>query len=276
MRYVFITLLLIGISACSAISTTHTLGSLQEDYRATLETEGACSKGSGFPEVCMGDFKAQYGLIEYQAKEAIKPQTELHDIGDQQIAIALYRLAAYASLSANSGNAADLADAGIDLCKKTDPPPPRDCALLTVLGQYEVVEQFGRDVDCTIGNACPSGGPTAESLVAGFCSKDYNKLVSKTQSAKTSYGTFLSDSVVVYMNEQIEETKDWGMKLTAHITKGIPFDRKPQNPCACARQGASAGSDTLDCGHFGENARAILLSYCINDSLVNDSSCPEF
>jgi hypothetical protein len=276
MKTTFAFLLCIGISGCTAITTTRTLGTLQEDYRAVLETEEACSKGSGFPEVCMGDFKAQYGSIEYQTETAIKQRTKLSEPGEQQITIALYRLAAFASLSADSGHAARIADEGLALCNNTNPAPPRDCALLTVLGQYEVVEQFARDVDCTIKGQCGEGRPSEESLVTGFCKKQYNNLASKTNKARSSFGTFLSRSVIDYMDDQIETTKDHGMRLAAHITKGIPFERKPADPCSCAQQGGSSDNEALDCGEFDENSASILMAYCINDSLANDSTCPEF
>ena len=197
-RVLLIAALLIG-TGCQSLQTTRALGSLQAEYGDLVRTEDGCDSGELQGDVCLADFSAMYGFIENQAAAAIAARPAQQTPGEQQITIALHRLAAFAALKSHSGQAAAHGAAGRALCDALAIKPPRDCALLEVVGQYEVVNAYAADVQCLRDGAsgCARG---FESLSDAFCEQVFEPLRTRTGRAKSQYR--LPAGVVAYLDAQ--------------------------------------------------------------------------
>ena len=253
---------LFALGACSA---TRSLGTLQAEFGNIVQQQNACATGARKDSpTCLADFAATFAAIEKEALAAAMTLQGSADIGDQQIAIGLYRLAAFASLQSNSDQAATYAAAGRALCasKSLTAAPPRDCALLEVAGQYEVVNEFTGQARCLTENRCPDGitadRPGAANLVDTFCNGVYRPLQTKTAAAKAVEQ--LPASASAYLDRQLALTRDTMRALHQHVLSGIRPSQWPEDPCACL--GDSPGAK---CGNLSPaqlKARCILSGWC--------------
>ena len=173
---------------------------MQTEFGDIVRTQNDCNNAATAAEACFGDFETLHGSIELQARAAIEEIKGSTDLGDRQITIGLYRLAAFASLQANTQHASDYADAGSQLCTALgNAEPPRDCALLAVVGQYEVLKAFDADIRCLDTPGC-TPNKKAEELASGFC-KTFDTLDRKTTTAQQQ--ALLPASVDTYLGQQV-------------------------------------------------------------------------
>lgn len=264
-------LALVLLAGCASIRTTRALGSLQAEYGEIVRTEAACEAGTEASDVCVGDFPAMYGFIEAQAAEAIEARPAEQALTEQQITIALHRLAAFAALRSNSGNSAAYGDKGKALCASIQVKPPRDCALLQVVGQYEVVEKYAADVQCLIHDEADCDR-TFEAAADEFCRLVYNPLVEKTAAAKAD--PLLPGFVAKYLDIQVAETRKPQQALAANLTAGLAFDAKPSDPCECVRLDRSAPSFGQLCGSVAREPVATFKAECVRKALDGGHDCP--
>lgn len=274
---VLLGLLALCLAGCPSLESTRALGTLQAEFVDLVRTEDECSGGGAVEQVCIADFKSMHGLIEAQTVDAINKLKNSKELGDQQITIALYRLAAYASLKADTNNAADYGEGGSNICKvlsSSNTAPPRDCALLEVVGQYEVAEQFADEVNCLRADGCePDSDP--DTLASGFCAK-YENLVGKTRKAKNQ--PFLPDIVKSYLDNQVDNFETSMQSLASYLTRGVDFGNFPEQEklCGCADLEEEDLNTTNDCGTLPAASRkAILKAECIRVSLGGSPpTCP--
>lgn len=262
---------LVLMIGCQSIGTTRALGSLQAEYSDLVRAEAACQEDSTSSEACLGDFPAMYGFIEAQAEEAIDARDTSQTLTEEQITIALHRLAAFAALKSNSGKAATYADRGLALCASVQVKPPRDCALLQVVGHYEVVNRYAADVDCLLsglGN-CPRSFDEAAS---DFCRGVYKPLVAATEKARTT--PLLADSVAAYLDAQPPRARKSQQALASELTKGLGFDELPREPCQCVALGASDPRFGELCGKVTKEPAATCKAECVRRALDRGEDCP--
>lgn len=259
------------LGGCESIATTHALGSLQAEYSDLVRTQAACQRPDAVEEACLSDFPAMYGLIEVRADGAIKRRGAAATPGERQITIGLYRLAAFAALKADSGNAAAHGAEGRRLCREMKSPPARDCALLEVVGQYEVVERYAADVNCLArgGSDC---GSTWDAAATEFCPNVYDKLVEKTLAAKSQ--AHLPQNVSAYLDTQVERTRTSLRALDEHLTHGLTLTQRPRKPCDCIGLSELDPRFAQDCGNVPAHRAATFKAMCIRQSLDRDGSCP--
>lgn len=262
--------LLIG---CQSIRSTRALGSLQAEYSDLVRAESACQQDDAVSEACLGDFPAMYGFIETQAEEAIEARGAEQTPTEQQTTIALYRLAAFAAVKSNSGKAATHGDRGLILCASLQVKPPRDCALLQVVGHYEVVNQYALDIDCLITGLgdCPR---SAEEAADDFCRVVYRPLVEATEKARTT--PFLPDSVDAYLDAQPPRAVASQQALADKLTVGLAFDALPRQPCQCITLDASDPRFGQLCGNVTNEPMATFKAECIRRALDRGEDCPVF
>jgi hypothetical protein len=274
MRLFLLCFTLLFLSGCISIQTTGSLIDLQTGFGELVQTEEKCLKPNSRDETCLIDFTTMYGDIESQAVDAIEELKGSVDTGDRQVSIALYRLAAYASLKADTNNAATYADAGSQLCADlANAAPPRDCALLKVVGQYEVVEAFDTAATCLFSSACTPGS-SAEDVVSGYC-EIYSTLVKKTNAAKQQ--SLLPKNVSDYLDRQVKGAREAMHSLAFKLTPEDPADQ-PAKPCECVNLDATDPAFTADCGNVQVSARmGTFKAICISDRLAEDPpACPKF
>jgi hypothetical protein len=275
MRLFLLSLTLLSLAGCISINTTRSLISLQTEFGDLVRTQANCNKTNKGDEECLADFATMYGLIESQAVAEIEELKNSTDLGDQQITIALYRLAAFASLKADTNKASDYGDAGSQLCASlADKAPPRDCALLGVVGQYEIAETFANAVTCLQTKNCTEK-VNAEELANGFCATR-NSLVRKSEVAKQQL--LLSDSVVTYVDRQIANFDSSLATLNSHLRSGLPISDLPGQPCDCITLDPADPAFTAQCGQLQDETRmATFKAMCIRKSLkASPPSCPSY
>ncbi|RLA44658.1 MAG: hypothetical protein DRR42_20215, partial [Gammaproteobacteria bacterium] len=142
--------------------------------------------------------------------------------------------------------------------------PPRDCALLGVVGQYEVVETFANSVTCLQTGSC-TPATNAEQLAGGFCAIRKN-LVSKSETAKQQL--LLGDSVVTYIDRQIDNLDTSLGTLDAHLRSGLSISDLPRQPCDCMTLDPSDPAFASKCGRLQDETRmATFKTMCIRKSL---------
>jgi len=265
---------LVALSACApikAIQTTQTLNSLQGEYDGIVRTEAACKTTAKVPETCLGDFTSLYASIESQAGEAIHARGSGGTLSEQQITIALYRLAAFAALKSKSGKAADYADNGVTLCESVKVKPPRDCALLQVAGHYEIVDRYAADVDCL-----KAGGRDCrrsfEKAATDFCPNVYTPLLKATNKAKTT--ALLPAPVTDYMNRQLDLARESQKALAAALTKNIRVADQPREPCECIRLDPNDPHFHELCGTVTREPMATFKAECVRRTLKEEKPCP--
>lgn len=262
---------LTALAGCESIRTTRALGSLQTEYGDLVRTEADCEADSKATEACLGDFPAIYASIEAEALEAIEARPTDPSPSEQQITIGLYRLAAFAALKSNSGKAAAYGGAGRDLCEAVQQRPPRDCALLELVGHYEVVNQYAADVDCLRSRAEGCRRSFAQAATE-FCAKVYEPLVAATNEAKAT--PFLPDSVIAYLDLQPLRARESQQALAARLTKGLAFDARPRDPCRCVRLDPSDPSFDALCGNVTNEPMATFTAECVRQALDAGQGCP--
>lgn len=259
------------LAGCQSIQTTRALGSLQTEYSDLVRTEAACRADKAANEACLGDFPAMYGFIEAQAAEAIAAREGAQTPTEAQITIALYRLAAFAALKSGSGRAADYADRGIALCRDVQVAPPRDCALLQVVGHYEVVNQYAADVECLIHGSgdCPR---SFEQAASDFCPLVYVPLLAATDRARAT--PLLAESAIAYLDEQPARVRESQQALADALTDGLPFDAQPRKPCECVRLDRSDPRFAELCGAVANEPMATFKAECVRRALDRGEDCP--
>lgn len=275
MRFLVVSLALFCLAGCVSLKSARSLGSLQAEFGDIARTEADCAKPDAFDEVCLGGFKAMYGLIETQAADTIDTLKNSTDLGDQQITIALYRLAAFASLKADTNKASDYGNAGSTICESlAGAAPPRDCALLGVVGQYEVAEEFANAVICLRTDDC-TAKQDPNDLASGYCS-NFNKLMSKTESAKKQ--PLLPDVVNNYLDQQVARFEISAQSLADHLITGLSLHDIPKKPCECVNLNSDDPAFATDCGNLPAAKRmATFKAMCIRKSLdETPPNCPGF
>jgi hypothetical protein len=262
---------LVVLAGCQSVRTTRALGSLQAEYSDLVRTEAACQADNKTNEACLSDFPAIYGFIEAQAVEAIDARGAEQTLTEQQITIALYRLAAFAALKSNSGTAAAYGDRGLELCGSVQVKPPRDCALWRVVGHYEVVNQYAADVNCLIAGL---GGcqRSFEEAATDFCRMVYKPLIAATDKARVT--PFLPESMIAYLDAQPPRARDSQQALAAKLTAGLGFDALPRDPCQCVRVDASDPRFGELCGDVRNEPMATFKAECVRRALDRDENCP--
>lgn len=273
MRILIILLTLFFITGCLSLTATRSLSSLQTDFGSIVRTQDECENAGTLTETCFSDFETMHADIESQAVEAINEVKDSADEADQQIAVALYRLAAFASLKANTNHADDYGDAGSMICEAlAGKAPPRDCALLAVIGQYELVEAFSANVDCLLADDCETD-KTADTLASGYCNI-YNKLDSKTASAKQQ--PLLPKKVSIYLDHRLKQSKKPMHKLAFELTP-TPSSAEPRKPCECVTMSSTDAEFAESCGNLEASSRmATFKAMCISKSLDTDEPCPTY
>lgn len=275
MRLLMALLTLLFLSSCQSITATRSLASLQTEFGAIVRTQNDCKKNANTAaEACFGDFETMHGSIESQARAAIEEIRGSTDLGDRQITIGLYRLAAFASLQANTQHASDYADAGSQLCAALgNAEPPRDCALLAVVGQYEVLKAFDADVKC-LGTPGCTRDISADELASGFC-KTFDTLASKTTTAQKQ--ALLPASVNTYLDRQVVAAVDLMHAFAAKLTPSN-FADQPRKPCDCINLESSDPAFDTDCGNVPPGSQmATFKAMCISDNLdATSRNCHKF
>ena len=264
-----------SLAGCVSFKTTGSLTSLQTEFGDLVRTQALCKKTDKGGEECLADFATMHGMIESQALDEIEELKDSKDPGDRQITIALYRLAAFASLKADTNKAADHGEAGSQLCASlANQAPPRDCALLGVVGQYEVAEGFAGSVTCLKTSGC-APAPNAEELANGYCAIR-NNLVNKSETAKQHL--LLGDSVVNYIDRQVDNLDTSLATLNAHLRSGMPVADLPRQPCDCITLDPADSAFTSKCGRLPDATRmATFKAMCIRKSLkASPDSCPSY
>jgi hypothetical protein len=272
MRFFTVLLALLFLSGCTSITATRSLASLQTEFGSIVRTQNDCDNNRSVAEECFGDFETMHLSIESQARAAIDQIKDSQDLGDRQIMVGLYRLAAFASLQANTNHAADFANAGSQLCDDLGvAQPPRDCALLAVVGQYEVLKAFDADHRCLGTPGCTTD-KNAEDLVNGFCN-NFDTLVNKTESAQKQ--PLLPASVNAYLGQQVEAAQKSMNKFAFQLTPKEPNDQ-PGKPCDCIKLESSDPTFDAKCGNVPPEMRmATFKAMCISDSFdTRPPSCP--
>jgi len=275
MRLLIVSFTLLFLAGCISLKTTKSLSDLQTEFGTLVRTELECKKTPTIPETCIGDFKTMHGDIETQAVTAIEEIRNSTDLGDQQITVALYRLAAFASLKADTNNASDYGDAGSRLCASlASAAPPRDCALLTVVGQYEVAEAFANDVTC-LGTAGCKAEVDGEKLANSYCA-NFEILDRKTESAKQQ--SLLPAVVVKYLDQQVSNFKKSMRSLASHYTTGLTLQNIPQQFCECVTLDPGGQDFAEKCGQLPATTRmATFKAECIRISQEETPPvCPSF
>lgn len=270
MRNLAVSLVVVLLGACGSVPVTRSLGMLQADFADIVRTEAACSRNEiEEPVLCASDFAAMFGFVEAQADATLDVLGTPTEIGDRQIAVALHRLAAYASLEARSGNAAAHGDAGLALCDALGvAAPPRDCALLQLAGRYEQLNRFVADLTCVQGAGanCPH---TKAELVDQYCPVVFRPLAASTETAKAQ--PLLAASVSGYLDTQVGLARDSMRALSQALIEDL----------------VNAGGSVADipvpaCDCFGANPPSTcagvptetLEAVCIVASLDRDGTCP--
>jgi hypothetical protein len=274
MRLFLLSLMLLSLAGCISIKTTKSLISLQTEFGDLVRTEADCKKTGKGDEECLADFATMHGMIESQAIAEIEELKDSKDEGDQQIKISLYRLAAFASLKADTNMASGYGRSGSELCTSlAEKAPPRDCALLGVVGQYEVVEAFANSVSCLQTNCAPA--PNAEELANGFCTIRKG-LISKTETAKLQ--PLLGVSVVTYLDRQVKSLDTSLKTLDSHLRGGRPISDLPRQACDCITLDPADPAFTTKCGQMPVETRmASFKAMCIRKSIKAPSaSCPSY
>jgi hypothetical protein len=274
MRLFMALLTLLFLSGCESITATRSLASLQTEFGAIVRTQNDCNKAETAAEACFGDFETMHGSIESQARTAIEGIKDSTDLGDRQITIGLYRLAAFASLQANTHHASDYADAGSQLCAALgNAEPPRDCALLAVVGQYEVLKAFDADVRC-LGTPGCTPNKNAEELASGFC-KTFDTLASKTTAAQQQ--ALLPATVNTYLGQQVVAAVESMHAFAAQLTPSI-FGDQPRKPCDCVNLDSTDPAFATKCGNVPPGTQmATFKAMCISDNLdATSRNCHKF
>jgi hypothetical protein len=266
-------ILLVVLAGCESVRTTRALGSLQTEYGDLVRTEADCQRARKANEACLGDFPAIYASIEAEAVEAIEARRAEQALTEQQITIALYRLAAFAALKSKSGEAATYADSGLKLCGTVQVKPPRDCALLQVVGQYEVINQYAADVKCLIAGS-PDCARSFEQAADQFCRDVYKPLLAKTKKAKSV--PLLPDSVVAYLDAQPPRAVKSQQALASKLTDGLRSDALPTKPCDCVELNRLDPNFAQSCGNVTNEPMATFKAECVRRALENDKECPTF
>lgn len=286
MRLLMLSLTLLSLAGCTSINTTRSLVSLQTEFADLVQIQSNCKNsdkddrkpGKGGEE-CLADFTTMHGLIETQAIAEIGKLKESTDPGDQQIKIALYRLAAFASLKADTNKVSDYGDKGSQLCTSLkDKAPPRDCALLLVVGQYEVTEAFANSIDCLKAKNCSKNlvaakKPDAEKLVDSFCAIRKN-LLNKSNIAKQQL--LLDDSVAIYIDRQVANLDTSLDTLDAYLRGDVKTSKLPKQPCDCIKLDPADSGFTAKCGQLpdDETRTATFKAMCIRKNINASESCP--
>jgi hypothetical protein len=276
MRILTVLFTLFFITGCPSLTATRSLSSLQTDFGAIVRTQDQCDKASTLTETCFSDFEAMHADIEIQTIEAINEVKDSVDDSDLQISVALYRLAAFASLKANTNQAAKHGDEGSMVCETLagkGKAPPRDCALLAVIGQYELVEAFSANVDCLLADDCETS-KTADALASGYCNI-YNKLDSKTESAKQQ--PLLPIKVSNYLDQRLKQSRKPMQNFASKLTPK-PVSAEPEKPCDCVEMSSSDADFAESCGNLDATTRmATFKAMCISKSLdADEPSCPSY
>jgi hypothetical protein len=250
---------------------------LQSEFGELVRSDQACKKSAEIldpiADPCFGDISTLYAGIESEALAAIDDIEDSQDLADRQISIALYRLAAFASLKAQTRRAADHGDAGSRLCAElAAAAPPRDCALLNVVGQYEVAEAFARGVQL-LQLENDAAAVDAEQLVSGFCA-NFNSLSSKTAAAKQQ--PYLPATVVAYLDSQVASLKTSMDTLESRLVGNLDLADTPKAACDCINLDANDPGFTARCGRLPESTRsATFKAMCIRQNLRADQpTCP--
>jgi hypothetical protein len=234
------------LAGCTSISSTRSLGSLQAEFGDLVRSEQACASGdAGAGLGCLGSFDDQFRYVEVQASQAVAALEGSEDRTDRQIGVGLYRLAALASWQAGSGNAAALAASGRALCAELGTArPPRDCALLEVIGYYEQADRFAAEVGRY--RAGDPEGRDLSSLAGEFCPQLHDRLVAATQRAEEV--PFLEEGVRTYLQRQLRSVREQFLSLHADVLEDVPLGDRPRRPCACDTGSAEPVCEGLDAG----------------------------
>lgn len=269
MRRALPLLLAVLLAGCPSLPATSVLDGLQADFEQLQREERLCLTGSFDDERCPepAEFDSRYRDIEQEAAAVARALRNRDDSGDEQVAIGLYRVAAFASLAAGSGNAALHADRGLQRCLALGGrAPPRDCALLRVAGQYEVLNAWTAGVVCLREDGIGCEPATLADAVRAFCPDVYDPLVEKTRAAREQ--PFLPEDVAAYLEAQLARAEATVNSLADTLTRGLRFSEFPPDACACL----SGESDDGRCASLPpETVEAV----CIIDHLaVTDGGCP--
>ncbi|MEE4192501.1 MAG: hypothetical protein V2I66_13050 [Halieaceae bacterium] len=266
---------LLAITGCQAIQTTRALGSLQAEYGDLLRAEEDCKRESQGSEACFVHFPSLYGFVESQAADAIAARTAQQTLTEQQVTIALYRLAAFAALKSGSNEVMTYAGPGSALCSAVEYAPPRDCALLGVVGQFEVANAYARDVTC-LAEGRTQCERSFEALATDFCGAVLEPLRTRTDTALQT--PHLPDSVVAYLKLQSKLAIESQATLAGTLTQGLGIGDKPRTPCECATPESVPEGFDLQCGNVTREPMATFRAECVRRALAVDPSadCPGF